>query len=62
MELYIVIVIIGLVTAYIIKTFYNKYKIGKTSGPDCGCTSCDLNDPACSRPANTKPDDCLNCK
>ncbi|MBL7178780.1 MAG: FeoB-associated Cys-rich membrane protein [Desulfobacterales bacterium] len=62
MEIFIVIVIVGLATAYIIKTFYNKYKIGKASGPDCGCTSCDSNDPARSRLANTKPDDCLICK
>jgi len=60
MELFIVIVIIGLAAAYIIKTFYNKYKIGSAGGSSCGCTSCDLDGATCGQPADAKQDDYLN--
>jgi hypothetical protein len=60
MELFIVIVIIGLAAAYILKTFYNKYKIGKAGGSSCGCTSCDLNDTDCGQMAGPKSDNYLS--
>jgi hypothetical protein len=60
MELFIIIIIVVLAAGYTIKTFYNKYKTGKAGGQSCGCTSCGSNDPACSRPPNTKPDNYLN--
>jgi hypothetical protein len=57
MEIFIVIIIIGLATAYIVKTFYNKYKTTKAGGTNCACSSCDAGS-ACCEPKKT--DDDLN--
>ncbi|OEU67573.1 MAG: hypothetical protein BBJ57_09260 [Desulfobacterales bacterium PC51MH44] len=60
MELFIVIVIIGLAAVYIIKIFYNKYKTGKAGDSNCSCASCDSNDLACSRSHNKLPIDYIS--
>jgi hypothetical protein len=62
MELFIVIVIVGISVVYIIKTFYNKYKIGKTNGSSCGCSTCGTRGTGCVQPARAKYDDFLNCE
>jgi len=62
MELFIVIVIVGIAVVYVINTFYNKYKIRKSSGSSCGCSSCGTRYTACGQPAETKHDDFLNCE
>jgi len=48
MELFIVILIVGLSAVYTAKTFYGKYKAGSQadSGSGCGCASCG-DDSAC---------------
>jgi hypothetical protein len=52
MEIFIIIVIVGLATAYIIKTYYNKYKTAKTGGSSCGCSSCDTRAACCESEKN----------
>lgn len=42
MELFIVLVIVGLAIAYVAKSFYHKYQSGKQGGAGCHCTSCDM--------------------
>ena len=61
MELFIVIVIVGMAVVYVINTFYSKSKIGKSSGSSCGCSSCGTRDTACGQPTKAIPDDFLNC-
>lgn len=60
MELFLVIVIVGVAGAYIFKTFYNKFKTGKASGSSCGCSSCDAAESACNRPVDTGSDRYFN--
>jgi len=50
MELFVVMLIIGLAAGYILKTFYRKLKIGKAGGSSCGCMSCHTNGSPCGRP------------
>ena len=62
MELFIVIVIVGIAVIYVINNFYSKYKIGKSSGSSCGCSSCGLKDTACGQPTKAKHDDFSKCE
>ena len=62
MELFVVIAIIGLAAVYIVKTFYNKYKIGKAGGSGCGCASCDTKGTLCGQPDRPQQNDFLACE
>jgi hypothetical protein len=50
MELFIVMLIVGMAAGYILKTFYRQFKIGKAGDSSCGCTSCPADAAGCGRP------------
>ena len=62
MELFIVIVIVGIAVIYVINTFYSKYKIGKSSGSSFGCSSCGVKDMSCGQPTKAKNEDFSKCE
>ena len=51
------IVIVGLAAAYVARSYYLKFRRGKSGSVDCGCCSCDSADTCDQQPSGGKPSD-----